>query len=64
MDCTDYTPHGDYMVAMICIWYEGNNSTYHKVNSGCTDRSGGELSTQSIQGIFDSRADNLNNDKV
>ena len=64
MDCTDYTPRGDYMVVMICIWYEGNNSTYHKVNSGCTDRSGGELSTQSIQGIPDSRADNLNNNKV
>ena len=44
--------------------YEKYNSTYHKVNSGCIDRSGGELSTQSIQGIFDSRADNLNNNKI
>ena len=65
MDCTDYTPRGGGLLPnVICIWYEGNNSTYHKVNSGCIDRSGGELSTQSIQGIFDSRADNLNNNKV
>ena len=48
MDCTDDITRGDYMVVMICIWYEGNNSTYHEINSGRTHRNRGELSTQSL----------------
>ena len=65
MDCTDDITRGDDLLAEIDMYrYEGYNSTYHKVNSGCTDRNRGELSTQSIQGLFDSRADNLNNNKI
>ena len=41
--------------------YERQNLTYLKVSNCNYDRNRGELSTQSLQGIFDSWADILNN---
>ena len=48
MDSHDDITRSDYMVVMICIWYERYNSTYHEINSGGTHRNRGELSTQSL----------------
>ena len=49
MDCHDDITRGDDLLAEIDMYrYERNNSTYHEINSGRTDRNRGELSTQSI----------------
>ena len=46
MDCTDDTTRGDDLLAEIDMYrYERYNSTYHKVNGGCTHWNRGELST-------------------
>ena len=46
MDRTDdITRGGGLLPNVICIWYEGNINTYHKTNSGGTDRNRGQLST-------------------
>ena len=63
MDRSDDTTRGYSVLYTIrdMYRYEGNNSTYPKISRRGTRGNRGELSTQSIQGIPDSRADILNN---
>ena len=53
------------LIILLVWWFgisnEGYNRTYDKTHGGGFDWNRGELSTQSIQGIPDSRADILNN---
>ena len=62
MDRSDDTTRGGGLLPDIDMYrYERQNLTYLKVSNCNYDRNRGELSTQSIQGIPDSRADILNN---
>ena len=62
MDRSDDTTRGGGLLPDIDMYrYERQNLTYLKVSNCNYDRNRGELSTQSIQGIFDSWADILNN---
>ena len=63
MDRSDDITHGYSVLYTIrdMYRYERQNLTYLKISNCSTDRNRGELSTQSIQGIPDSRADILNN---
>ena len=62
MDRSDDTTRGGGLLPDIDMYrYERQNLTYLKVSNCNYDRNRGELSTQSLQGIFDSWADILNN---
>ena len=64
MDRSDDTTRGGGLLPDIDMYrYEGNNSTYLKISRRGTRGNRGELSTQSLQGLPDSRADILNNTK-
>ena len=62
MDRSDDITHSGGLLPDIDMYrYERQNLTYLKVSNCNYDRNRGELSTQSLQGIPDSRADILNN---